>query len=219
MSVRPQPGGRWYLLGVGIIVLGAGGVLGIGLWRVQEQVESMPRSQFPYPLVVELEPGEYDLYHEERTVIDGSTVEAPAGFGLTCGAIDLATSQVVPVAASSTRDGYSAGPYQGRELGELRVERRGVYRMVCEVSPPRNPVPGERGPRFVIALGRGVPQAIDVTVRWALGLAGVGVLALLVVRSKRKRWFREHRPHEPPQAPSVPPSPEQPLPRSVPIGT
>lgn len=230
MSTARPVSGAWYLLGIGLIVFAAPVALQFGQGWLEDRVAGLARARMPGHLVVELDPGEYVLYLEERSVLEGRPYYSPPSIGPICSVIRPTTGERLSIVASSSATGYDTGSYVGRPLGSFRVERSGTYRVACEVPLPANVPARSVGPRFVVALGVGLAAwtvVVPIVVTCAAALAGL--VAILVVRSKRRRWFRAHPPPSPPpppgpppspppEPPPIPPEPEQPPPRSVPSG-
>ncbi len=234
MSTAKPVSGAWYLLGIGLIVFAAPAAFLFGQGWVEDRVVGMARARMPGHLVVELDPGEYVLYLEERSVLDGRPYYSPPSIGPICSVIQPTTGERVPVVGSSSATGYMTWSYSGRPLGSFRVERGGTYRIDCEVPLPAGAPARSGGPSFVVAVGVGLAAwtvAVPIVVICAAAFAGL--VAILVVRSKRRKWFRAHPPPSPPpsppppgpppspppEPPPIPPDPEQPPPRSVPSGT
>jgi hypothetical protein len=210
----PRPvSGWWYLLGAGLLVLGPAVTVLIGVSRVQSRVEAMPRALMPGTLLADLEPGEYALYREENSIVEGRSVTSTPAFGLSCGVQAEAGGRMVPIVTSSTSTSYTVGSYSGRTIGSFEVVEAGGYRIDCELALPSGMPVGGFEPRVVLAVGSGVTGAILTLVGAAFASALVGLIALLVVRSKRKKWKRAQEQQPPAAAP--PPSP----PLVVPPGT
>ncbi|NMC71363.1 MAG: hypothetical protein GYA57_15030 [Myxococcales bacterium] len=195
--------GWWYLLGVAVIVLGTAGALILGLTGILQRIAAMPRGLMPGRLALTLQPGEYELYIEERSIIDGQGYVSAHDAGMRCVVVSEATGSTVPITSPSTSSSYTAGSYKGRTAGSFRVEAAGDYRVECEVEPSAVSQPGGAGPRVVVAVGSGIAGAIGWTVGIAVGAIVVGGILVFVVRSQRKRWRLAQRSATPP--PSAPP--------------
>jgi hypothetical protein len=216
LTATPRPSGWWYVLGAGLVVLGPLTVMYVGMVHLERRVAAMPRAEMPSRLALEIGPGEYDLYLEEQSVIDGRTYYSPDYPGLVCKLIHEAEGRILPVTTSSTSTSYRVASYSGRSIGSFRVDDAGVYLVACEVPRPPDAPRGTGGRRFVIAVGADVGRTAIASVAGTFGSMLAGLAMLLVVRSKRKKWFRAHPP--PPAPPATPPLPDQPPPRSVPAG-
>jgi hypothetical protein len=194
---------------------------------LERRVAAMPRAEMPSRLALDIEPGEYDVYLEEESFINGHTHFSPDYPGLVCKLIHEAEGRILPVTTSSTSTSYRVTSYSGRSIGSFRVDEAGVYLVACDAPRPPD-APREKGyGRFVIAVGADVGGTAVASVAGTFGSVLAGLAMLLVVRSKRKKWFRAHPPPLAPTAPPLlPPTPppeepplsDQPPPRSVPTG-
>lgn len=164
-SRRKRPSAAWYILPVVILVAGAG-FGGNSFLALGRQVKDMQRVVLPADRDIDLKKGEFVVYGETKSTVDGKEYRA-GKFNVKCNP-DLGRGATMRT--RSTKSSYSFGSYTGESLFTLDVPQDGTYKLTCGTSENS----------AVLAIGKGIGGSI---VQGVLGiLAGVfGAIAVFVV--------------------------------------
>lgn len=162
----------WYLLALVPITIGT--LLAIKLvFAMLDDVERMDRVIVPGERVLDLPPGEYVLYAETSSVVDGVSYQATS-FRLSCAMFDAAGDEVALESPNGSTK-YTMGGYSGQSMAEVVIPARGEYRLTCTGGPA------------VVAIGQGVGTRIVSLVVTLFGTIGLTVLAVILVRRRRRK--------------------------------
>lgn len=177
---RRGPGRVWYGVAAGVLVVGlaiAGVMANRGIEGVRSLGTAHVRAVMPgtTPFTV-TETGEYILFHEYRSTVDGTVYSNPEQVpGLQCLVVVRAggTGGATPVrlSSSSANYTYSFGSRSGVSVAEFTVETPGEYLLTCAYSNGRNE------PRVVMVVGR--PEGFIEGIFSIIGAVGVGLLAII----------------------------------------
>ncbi len=192
-NVLPSP---WYY-GLSILIIVVG--FGIFAWVLYSSFSDMDsglsRLVVPGSLDLDLkEPGEYTIFYENQTYINGKLYSTGAQIpGLQIRISEKATGQELSTYPTPGGFTYSFGGRTGRSVMAFRVERPGIYQI--NATYPRG-----KGPEVVLALGRGFAEGIISSVVIALAaLFGSMVIAAVVVfvtYTRRKKALDQQREEE-----------------------
>lgn len=162
----------WYLLA--LVPLTIGILVAIKLvFALFDDVERMDRVIVPGQRELELTPGEYVLYAETRSVVDGVTYQA-ASVQLRCAMVDR---DGAPVELDSPNGSttYALGGFAGTSFAEATIPSAGVYRLTCTGGPA------------VVALGGGIGTRIVAVVITGFASFGLALFTVLLVRRRRRK--------------------------------
>jgi len=149
---------------------------------------AMKRAVVPGSVVLELDqPGDYTIYHEQNSVVDGQYYASPAIGGLRVNVVAEATGAALAL-RSSTNTSYAMGNRKGVSMFAFSVEQAGRYRLTAGFADGR----GE--PKVVLAVEHGmfarIFSLIGGTLAFVfggLGIAGAIVAVTIWQREKAKK--------------------------------
>lgn len=190
---KVRPAKVWYWVFAGLIavsLLAAAAIWIAGRINVEDQVRAFAR--FPAPGNAELRfkrAGQYTVYYEFRSEIDGQDVSAPPSPppGI---ALDLKdeAGQSLELRRVAQEFTYDAGAYEAVSLRRVLIPRPGLYRLSAAAPGPD---------RFAISVGRGATPSTDSYVRSAalVGIIGsalglIGLITVGVLRSRSRAGLR-----------------------------
>jgi hypothetical protein len=193
-----RPSAAWYWIGGVLIALGVIGffvVLSIWFLRTSDAVDKFARVIVP-PGGAEADlqfkkPGEYTLYYEYRSEVDGQRVNNPNHDPPTQLAVTITDQNGtnIPVKPYTSDFSVSVNDKLGPAFGKINIPAPGTYTMKV-TSAATAP--------FVVAIGKGVLQSIWPW--WLLGAlalfvigVGLGLFAIISTAVKRGRRKREMR--------------------------
>ncbi len=175
-----RPGRIWYALAA--IVL-AGGIAVFVILLVSfitdltGMARSMTRVVAPGTFDITLDqPGNYTLFDEYQSVVDGQVYHNPGGLGgLTCTLTDKATGRKIPLIAASTTATYTTGAYAGRSVFDFTIPSPGVYTLTAQYAR------GAGGSQAVLSIDHGFLGGIVGSIIKMFG--AIGVLTVSIVLS------------------------------------
>lgn len=172
------PSRWWYWAGVGLML--AAGLYFTSLWMpaMERKVARFPRVVMPGTEVVELRTGEYELFHESRSVVDGHAYRGRTPMGLSCEFVSVVGRRKLRTWSSAGTTNYAFGHFKGRVVGEFTVDVAGSYELSCDADDDEP---------FVIAMGQGMQrQILWGGIPMLLGTFG-GIIFMIVLWRWRKR--------------------------------
>jgi hypothetical protein len=187
---RVGPGRGWYGLAAAVLAVGVilAGLLGYrGVRGIRAFADHFVRVVVPGSADLALaEPGTYTVYHEYRSVVNGTVFDGPQDLpGLLCGLRAKETGAAVPLSPSTTSEAYTVGSRAGVSVGRFSVERPGTYELACRDAA------GQAGQRTVLAVGRSDLFSHVLTIIAAVGVfivaAGIAAAVFTVTFNKRQR--------------------------------
>jgi hypothetical protein len=141
-----------------------------------DDVEHMPRVVVPGQGTVKLAAGDYVVYGETDSHVDG-VAYINGSISVSC---TLAAADGSPITLES-RTGtttYTLGGYQGRSMYDVAIPRTGEYRLTCE---------GDQKPA-VLAIGHGFAKKLVVAILTGiLGLMLTGGVVVVIFLKRRKK--------------------------------
>jgi len=174
----------WYLIAV-FVLLGGVAVSGWVVWTGLSGLSSaLVRVVVPGEAALVLDnPGEYTIFHETESVIDGRVYSSPSIAGLRVKVASETTGAPLPLATPTTRQTYQLSGHSGVSIFSLSVAEPGRYRLSGSYGD------GRSEPKTVLAVGRGFVARLLQLVFIALvaALAGIGGGAALAVVTFVKR--------------------------------
>lgn len=169
-----SPSRAWYIAAVVPLVIGAL-VAWLGFSRLVDSIDSMQRLVAPGERDLVLDAGDYIVFGESESVVDG-VAYANDRWSVRCSmALDGAPLELRTVTGRTT---YSFGNHAGRAIFELTMPRSGTAHLACETDQGK----------AVIAVGTGIGASIVIGVIglvFGVLLAG-GVFTIIFVK-RRKR--------------------------------
>lgn len=128
--------------------------LGMRVWRgLVEFDKSLVRVVVPGEKVVVLPaPGDYTIFHEHKTVVDGIVYSSSEDSitGLRCTLKNNLTNENVPLTPSSSNMTYSFGSKEGRSIFDFNAGKGGTFHLSCLF-----PEAEHAGVKTVLAIGKG----------------------------------------------------------------
>lgn len=173
---RPASRG-WYLVSFGLIGI-AIAIAFTGFAQMSEVVVTLQRHPMPGSQEVALAGGRATIYYEYESSYDNKTYAAPADLPVTCTLKNL-NDKPHPLETPPSKVTYSKGPYAGRNLYDVEVTAPGSYTLTCEGSQP-----------FMISVGGGIGAWFIVALFGALMPGLAGLIVIVIVALKRRRWFK-----------------------------
>lgn len=122
-----------YLIAILLVVVGFGGGLFLGIGSALSDTEAMPRFFVPGDIEVELAAGDYTIYYESASVIDGVAIQnRETGSQVSCNVEGPNGPEGISFQAASVKTSYTLGSYSGESLFALSVPTDGIYYISCE---------------------------------------------------------------------------------------
>jgi hypothetical protein len=175
---RVCPGAICLIAGVSVAVW-----LGLSVyWRLQN---ALTRVVVPGDDVLTLdEPGNYTIYHEPESVVDGQLYSAENITGLRVTVMG-GDGKPVAVTAPAISSSYTIGGHSGKAVWGFQIATPGSYHLSA-LYPA-----GRTGPQTVLAIGRDVLWGIFRSIFGAIGsvMAGFAAALALVLTT----YFRRQR--------------------------
>jgi hypothetical protein len=179
----------WAYLWIAVpLAVGLGTCAG-GFVSMFSGVEDMPRAPASGG-TVELDAGEYTVFFETSSVIDGRVLTVAGQGPSSCDIVSADTGEPVPVQPSSSSSSYAFGSYSGASKGKVDVPRAGTYRVTCA-----------GGTEGAIAFGSGLFAMILLCLAGGLVALVGSVVIWIVVHRKRRPPPITGRLVEPPDMP------------------
>lgn len=173
------------------LLVGIAIALWVGLGAVAEVSHAFTRIVAPGTGVVAFEkPGNYTIFHESESVVDGRVYVAKNISGMKVDVAPEAGGAAIAVHPPSVHSTYTLGGSSGESMLEFAVAEPGRYRVTAAYQS------GQDGPKTVLAIGGGVIGTIFRAVAIVLVaiLFGFGLsLALLLTTYFRRRRLRAGR--------------------------
>ncbi|PYG89032.1 hypothetical protein LY28_00852 [Ruminiclostridium sufflavum DSM 19573] len=133
--------------------------------------------------VVELkEPGDYSIYFEHRSVLDGRTYNTDNINGLVCKLKNAETGEYINLENPTINSRYSVNGREGRSLFQFSIEKAGKYELDARYES------GE-GEEAVLAIGKGFGMSLLKTMLTGFGTLIItigGAIVIFVVTLKKR---------------------------------
>jgi hypothetical protein len=166
--------------------------LSLKAWRNISVFEnSLARVVVPGEKILNLTaPGDYTIFHEYRTVVDGIVYSSPEYIisGLSCTLENAHTGEVIPLKPSTSNMTYSFGSREGRAVFNFSVAEAGKLRFGCLF-----PGAESKETKTVLAIGQGFGEEIFNMIFLIFGIVSIfivsfsittGVIVYLIVKKK-----------------------------------
>jgi hypothetical protein len=180
----------WYAIGALIIIGGMVGAV-VGAIHAVSGLESK-FTRFAMPGSVDLhlaQPGQYVIYYEHRSVVDGEIFQTPEVTDIKC-AVTSPSGEAVEINPTGFTATYSLSGREGTTLAQFSVSSAGTYRIKCAY-------PNGKGTRIALAvapLGDATASSLLVWAALALGSLGLGLAVLittLVLRASKREGVHD----------------------------
>ena len=182
-SPAAPPGRIWYLIAIGVFIAGMVAMVVFLVTRLTGFDEGLTRFIVPGEQTLTLEGGNYTIFHEAQSVIDGK-IYASSGLGGLEVTVTGPDGADVPLASSGSGR-YTFGGHSGFAVFDFTAPAAGPYVVAgryADASP---------GPETVLAVGHGFLSSLLWTVFGSLGIAfgGAAIAAAIgvTVLVKRRR--------------------------------
>lgn len=128
------------------------------------------------------EPGNYTIYFEYRSVVNGKVYDTSNINGLVCKLRDTETGEYVKLENSSSNSTYTVNGREGQSLFSFSINKAGIYEIDAVYES------GE-GEEAVLAIGKGFVLVLVRTILICFGIffAAIGGSIVLFVYTFRKR--------------------------------
>jgi len=185
MAAAPgnPPGRIWYLVAVGIFLAGMAAMAVFLLTRLTGFDEGLTRFIVPGEQALTLDAGNYTIFHEAQSVIDGKIYASSGLGGLMVNVTGPDGGEVALRSSGSGR--YTFGGHTGFAVFDFTAASAGAYVVAGRYAD------GAPGPETVLAVGQGFLSSLLWTIFGALGIAfgGAAIAAAIgvTVLVKRRR--------------------------------
>jgi hypothetical protein len=184
----PPPAGpsrAWYGLAIIIFLTGLSLFIMFLLKGILGMTGDMIQVVVPGSRVMELnEPGDYTIFHEYRSVVDGKVYASGAQLAnMEIRVIDRASGADLPLSPVMGSSNYSMGGRQGYGVFNFQVSSPGEYEIIAEYTR------GHTGPQTVLAISGGFVEELVITILGSIGIlfGTITVTVLIVVITAIKR--------------------------------
>lgn len=176
------PGRIWYIIAVAIFLIGMAAMAAFLITRLLDMGEALTRFVVPGEQTLTLEAGEYTVFHEPQSVIDGKIYSGGSLSGMTV-TVTGPDGGVVPVSGSTTGGRYTLGGHTGFAVFDFAAASPGDYVIAGRYADDAP------GPQTVLAVGAGFLSGLLTTIFGSLGIAfgGAIIAAVIAVRVLVKR--------------------------------
>jgi len=122
-------------------------------------------------------PGDYTIYHEKKSTVDGRYYASDTVNGLSLALTADATGAPVKLVEPRNAIGYTVGNRSGTSIYDFTIDRPGRYRLATNLAD------GSNNPKAVLAIAQGMFGALTSAIGGALSIvfAGLGVAGAIVV--------------------------------------
>ena len=192
IAIKPSRG--YYVLAALVLAAGLAGAAVFvvrGISDVTDFMESWTQMVVPGQHELTLaEAGEYTVYHEYRSSIEGKVYSMEQGSlpGLECTLLSKASGEQIPLSEATVHSTYSFGSRSGVSVFDFEVSSPGTYVFSAQYSE------GQEGPEAVMAVGQGIVKEILVAIFGALVsfFVGIGVaIAITVITCEKRKKARK----------------------------
>ena len=184
-AAKPPPARGWYGLSA-ILILAAVAIVAVFIiYRIHAITGMLQQVVVPGQATLTLdEPGDYTIFHEYESVVDGKLYYAMSlsGLNVTVTGPDGARVTLTTPGATSR---YNLSSRSGVSVFAFTATKPGAYRLVAAYDNGRNE------PQTVLAVGKGFLASILLTVFGALlimfaGIGGGAAIAVIVFIKRRR---------------------------------
>ena len=147
------------------------------------------------------EPGDYTIFHEYESVVDGKVYSGPAGLaGMQCTLRSKATGSTVPLEKPAGQSTYTINDRSGTSVLAFTIDEPGTYVLTGEYGP------NERGPDAILAIDHGFIGKLTTLIFGAMGIFfGTGIcttaIAVITYMLRNNASRRKTTPPVPPATP------------------
>jgi hypothetical protein len=180
---KAPPGRIWYIVAIVVFFAGMAAMAAFLLTRLMSMDSGLTRFVVPGEHTLTLQPGNYTIFHETQSVIDGKIYASSSLGGLTVAVTGPGGASVPLTAAGSGH--YNFGGHTGFAVFDFTAASPGDY-VVTGVYAD-----GAAGPETVLAVGAPLLSGILTTVFGSLGFAFGGAIVATTIGAtalvKRRR--------------------------------
>ena len=173
-TAATPPGRIWYLVGLAIFFAGMATMSVFLFARLSGMQDGLTRVVVPGEHAITLAAGDYTIFHETQSVIDGKIYSSSGLSGLTV-SVTAPDGATIPLTeASSGR--YSFSGHTGYAVFDFAAPAAGDYTLAARYDD------GATGPETVLAVGAGFLSGLLATIFGSLALAfGGAVIAAIII--------------------------------------
>lgn len=187
-----KPGKKLYVISAVIFTVGIVAFLVVLITGIFSSINSM-NSRFVVPgtRVIDLkETGQYNIYFEYRSTIDGRVFNTRSIEGLMCSMKNTETGEAAEIKNPSMNASYSFPGREGRSIFGFSIDKAGKYEMKTWYE-------SGSGQEAVLAIGKGFGSKLVTTVLTSIGILfvsmGLAIGIFLYTLIKRKRYMENMR--------------------------
>lgn len=163
-------------------LIGTAIAIGLTGWnQMREVVSTLQRHPMPGSAEVALAGGRATIYYESTSTFDNKDYATPKDLAFSCTLKNL-NGKPHPMQPASGTVTYKADGIEGKNVYDVEVTAPGSYTLTCEGPQP-----------FVVAVGGGIGAWFIVAIAGASMPGVAGLLVVLIVTLKRRRWFKRQQ--------------------------
>ena len=180
-GTAPPPGRIWYLVGFAIFIAGMATMAIFLFSSLTAMQDGLTRFVVPGERTLALVAGDYTIFHEAQSVIDGRIYASEGLGGLAVSVAGPDGGGVPLTAAGSGR--YTFGGHSGYAVFNFTAAAPGNYTIAARYDD------GAAGPETVLAVGAGFLSSLLGTIFGALAFAfgGAIIAAIIIVGALLRR--------------------------------
>ena len=133
-SGSDKPLSAWFYMAPALLLIFGGGVFGFFLYKSLNTLSaSLTQALMPGTTQVSLKkPGPYTVFHEYRSVFDGTRYSVPQGLlGMTCSLTTSAAGKAIKLVETAGDTKYSIGEKSGVSIFKFAITNPGLYDFSC----------------------------------------------------------------------------------------
>jgi hypothetical protein len=168
----------WYLIGLVPLAIGLG-IGALSFLHMIDDIKQMPRVVVPGEHAIELAGGDYIVFGESDSVVDGTAYHAEH-FSVRCH-LTGASAEPIELHSTAASTHYAIGGFSGTSMFTFTLPSMESVTLACTT---------DQDVKAVLAIGRGIGVRVVLAVLSLLGGILGTVLAMIVVYRRRKRLAR-----------------------------
>lgn len=181
-----KPSKFFYGIAGGVLVVGIVLFVIILVKGITSSVDRLNmRVLVPCSELLELnEKGDYTIYFEYRSVVDGKMVETRDINGLKCSLMNTNTAEYIELKSTSNSSNYSLGGRKGYSVFEFSIDQPGEYEFEAIYE-------NRDGEEAVLAIGKGFGSALIKTILLCIATLfvslGTSISIFCITLAKRRK--------------------------------
>ena len=168
----------WFVAAGVVALAGFGGAALYMMPRLKTLDSMLMRVVVPGSSILTLDkPGDYTIFHEEKSFVDGQYYASKSVEGLRVALTAEASGAAVKIHVPTGSSSYSIGNREGTSIYGFTIDQPGRYRLTASLAS------GRAEPKAVLAIGQGMMGALLGMIFGMMGIifGGLGVAGLIVL--------------------------------------